>query len=105
MLQFRAMQDGDLDALTRIVERVWKMDSMCGGHTIGWHMAREYLLNTLSHSTSVQVALWMQKIAGFLAIDDKFCLNPIRLGKVDIQRPLRLCGHEWRNTTNCAPNC
>ena len=40
MLQFRAMQDGDLDALTRIVERVWKMDSMCGGHTIGWHMAR-----------------------------------------------------------------
>ena len=29
MLQFRAMQDGDLDALTRIVERVWKMDSMC----------------------------------------------------------------------------
>ena len=88
MLQFRAMQDGDLDALTRIVERVWKMDSMCGGHTIGWHMAREYLLNTLSHSTSVQVALWMQKIAGFLAIDDKFCLNPIRLGKVEFPQKL-----------------
>ncbi|MFR5902582.1 MAG: hypothetical protein ACLUIO_24385 [Neglectibacter timonensis] len=51
-------------------------------------MAREYLLNTLSHSTSVQVALWMQKIAGFLAIDDKFCLNPIRLGKVEFPQKL-----------------
>ena len=88
MLQFRAMQDGDLDALTRLVERVWEMDSMCGGHETGWYMAREYLLKTFSHSTSVQIALWEQKVAGFLALDDKSRPSPIRLDRMEIPQEL-----------------
>ncbi len=31
MLQFRAMQDSDLDTMAQIVERVWIMDALCGG--------------------------------------------------------------------------
>lgn len=67
MLQFRAMQDSDLDTMAQIVERVWDMDALCGGKKAGRFMSREYLWKTLGHSTGAQVAIWDGEVAGFLA--------------------------------------
>ena len=67
MLQFRAMQDSDLDTMAQIVERVWDMDALCGGKKAGRFMSREYLWKTLGHSTGAQVAVWDGEVAGFLA--------------------------------------
>ena len=67
MLQFRAMQDSDLDTMAQIVERVWNMDALCGGKKAGRFMSREYLWKTLGHSTGAQVAIWDGEVAGFLA--------------------------------------
>lgn len=76
MLHIRPIQKGDLDILTQIVRDVWEMDSLCGSEEAGRYLSNEYLIKTLNHSTSAQVAVMDGQIAGLVAIREGEKLPP-----------------------------